>query len=75
VVIALQSSILKLVVQNYPSLTSQLNGSLDSRTQTDELDGRVSELEGDLQGDPVSLVPFIHPHPTLTHPASLPRHV
>jgi hypothetical protein len=60
----LQSSILKLVVQNYAGLTSQLHGSLDSRTRTGELDSLVSELEGDLDGNPVGFVPPELPFPT-----------
>jgi len=54
-----QSRILKLVVDEYPKISSQLNGSLDARTNTADLEEKVSGLEENLEGHPVSFSSFL----------------
>jgi len=59
-----QSRILKLVVDEYPKISSQLNGSLDARSNTAELEEKVSGLEENVEGHPVSFDSFLPSSPS-----------
>ncbi|KAL7415552.1 hypothetical protein BDY24DRAFT_263485 [Mrakia frigida] len=74
-----KSRILKLVVDEYPRISSQLNGSLDARANTAELEQKVTGLEENVEGHPTtSLIPpllvTLRNHSTLLHSHSKTLH-